>query len=520
MSDQPDQPNTLTRDTQPLLTLRDLSLSYRARPALCGLNWTVNPGEQWAVLGPNAAGKTSLAAVISGEQRHYSGALEYAPSLASSGIAYVCFEQARTLLERDRKLDVSEFNADASDPGTRVMDLLPKTECAERRQWVRLLGIEAILERGLRLLSTGELRKALLAGAILRRPGLLILDSPLDGIDAASQQALHTALDALLHSGQPTLLLARALEDVPAACSHVLLLESGRVRNAGPREQVLSDAATRSLMQPAMPTLGALPAPATRAYTLDPTAPLLELRGVSAHFGGTLVLHDVHWRFEQGQHCCISGPNGCGKTTLLGLLTGDNHKAYGQPVYLFGRRRGSGESVWDIRQKFGLIDTRLQLGFARGMQVLEVVVSGFFDSVGLYDQWGESQRTLALAWLKALGIDALAQQPFDTLSFGLQRMVLLARAMVKSPKILVLDEPTLGLDAHHRSRLLRALEHIAAHSDTQLLFVSHTAADMPACINQHLRFVADTARGASGFRVEVSNTPDGATAPGTTAARV
>ena len=232
-----------------------------------------------------------------------------------------------------------------------------------------------------------------------------------------------------------------------------------------------------------------MPAPATRPYRLQATEPLLELRNVSVSYGGERVLDRVSWTFRPGQHCNIAGPNGCGKTTLLSLVTGDNHKAYGQDITLFGRRRGSGESVWEIKQKFGQVNTQLHLGYSRGMKVLEVVVSGFFDSVGLYDDWGGKQVEIARHWLRALGLEDFTRQPFDTLSFGLQRMVLLARAMVKSPAILILDEPCLGLDAHHTETILAAIDHIAGGSDTQVVYVSHSAGEMPGCINQWLEFL-------------------------------
>jgi molybdate transport system ATP-binding protein len=231
-----------------------------------------------------------------------------------------------------------------------------------------------------------------------------------------------------------------------------------------------------------------LPHPFPRTYELPQDGPLLALRNVSVRYGDFQVLRDVNWTFDRGSHCCVSGPNGCGKTTLLSLVTGDNHKAYGQDITLFGVRRGSGESVWDIKQKYGQLDNQLHLNFARGMRVLEVVVSGFFDTIGLFDDWGDTQRDTAVQWLSALGLAESARESFDALSFGMQRMVLLARAMVKSPIILLLDEPTLGLDGHHRRLILRAIDHIAANSDTQVIFVSHSAGETPACINQHLRF--------------------------------
>jgi len=479
-----------TLATEILLALQDVSLAYRALPVLHRIDWRVTAGEQWACLGPNGSGKTSLARLFSGQVKRFSGQLARSPVLAERGVAYVCFEEARALCERDRKLDDSEFRADANDPGTTVESLIRRGRAADDEflHWTRRLGLEAILPRGLRYISTGEMRKALLVRAILERPALLILDSPLDGLDRATQAEMRGVLDELLRSPVTLLVLCRQIEDVPAAVSHVMVLDAGEVVARGRREAVLSDNAVLALMNPPLPALGPLPAPAPRPYALPPAGPLIKMRNVAVSYGEVRVLDGVDWVFGRGTHCCVSGPNGCGKTTLLSLVTGDNHKAYGQDITLFGVRRGSGESVWDIKQKYGQIDTQLHLSFARGMNVLEVVVSGFFDSIGLYDAWGDAQRDRARRWLRALGIEDLERRGFDTLSFGMQRMVLLARAMVKSPIVLVLDEPTLGLDGYHRRLILRAIDHIAAHSDTRIIFVSHSVGELPRCINQHLRF--------------------------------
>ena len=476
--------------TIPLLELHKVNLVYRALPALRDIDWAPVPGQQWACLGPNGAGKTSLARVLSGQATHFSGEFRRSAALADKGVAYVCFEQAKALCDRDRKLDDSEFRADASDPGTTVQSVILGGQPPDERfrRWVERLHIAHILQRGLRFISTGEMRKTLLIRAILIEPALLILDSPLDGLDRASQEDMRQIIDELLHSGITVLLLCRQPEDIPAGISDVLVLDGGSIVASGSRGGILADARVQALMNPPMAELGALPAPAPRPYELPASGPLLELRNVSVSYGELAVLRGVNWTLGRDNHCCVSGPNGCGKTTLLSLVTGDNHKAYGQDITLFGIRRGSGESVWDIKQKYGQLDTQLHLNYVRGMRVVEVVVSGFFDTIGLYDDWGDVQRDSASQWLAALGLAGYGRESFDALSFGLQRMVLLARAMVKSPIILLLDEPTLGLDGHHRKLMLRAIDHIAANSDTRVIFVSHSAGDTPACINQHLVF--------------------------------
>ena len=494
----PDTPTT------PLFTLRQLGLSYRARPVLRGIDWVWQPGEHWAVLGPNGAGKSTLATVLSGEQTHYAGDYQRSETLRRAGVAFVCFERGRRLMERDRKLDCAEFESNARDVGTRVRQLLPVGD--DPATWegiVDLLDLRPLLDRGLRFISTGEMRKTLLASALLARPGLLILDSPLDGLDVDTQHRFGAALNEVIAHSPAVLLLCRSADEVPRGCNRLMLLDRGRVLDRGEAQSLLAGSRTRELL--AAPSLHFRAPPAQGAGSAQASpSPTIELRNVTVSFGDLCVFRDLNWRLERQQHCVVAGPNGCGKSTLLDLLTGDNHKAYGQEVLLFGQRRGSGESVWEIKRRFGRVDARMQFAVPSGSEVLATVVSGFYDSIGLRDRPSDRQRSTAMDWLRALDLAALAGVEFHTLSFGMQRLVLLARAMVKQPSILLLDEATLGLDGAHRRLLLEAVDHLVAEAGCQLLFVSHTVGELPRCINQRLQFEPRE----DGSRVTVTALPE------------
>ena len=181
----------------------------------------------------------------------------------------------------------------------------------------------------------------------------------------------------------------------------------------------------------------------------------------------------------------MTGPNGSGKTTLLQMISGDHPLAYANEIYLFGRRRGSGESIWEIKQRLGMVSSEFQLGYRKPIRAYDVVISGFFDSIGLYRCASQDQHQAAHEWIERLDLTALQDQRFDLLSYGERRLILLARAMVKAPELLVLDEPCQGLDPSNR-RLIRAcIDAIVAQVATQVLYVSHFSDEMPGCITHH-----------------------------------
>lgn len=477
--------------------------AYRLEPVLRDIHWRWLENEQWAILGGNGAGKSAIAQLITDQLRPQRGTLNLEPSFAgktpgSADILHLSFELQRQLIDHDIRFDDSETREDAFDAGTTVRDIVlqrqPQTERFEAIS--QQCGISHILDRGIRFVSTGESRKTLLARALYQQPKLLILDNPLEGLDQQSQLELKILIDQLLLTPLKVLLLIKQTDEIPNNITHILHLENGLLKSSGARGQVLKSI-NHSLKQSTV-TSAPLPEPIKRDYSAPRDKPLLELQNVGVKYQDQCILSDINWRLDWGQHCCISGPNGAGKSTLLSLICGDNHKAYGQHISLFGQARGSGESIWEIKQKFGIVNTQMQLSHSGRTRVAEVVASGLYDSVGLRQRCEGRERAVALEWLALIGLKDIAKMYFNQLSFGQQRLAMLARAMVKSPLILILDEPCLGLDEQHRQHILALVDQIAQQGDCHILYVSHSANEMPRCINQQLQLIPSPQGGYTG----------------------
>ena len=460
----------------------------------------VNTGEHWCVYGPNGAGKSLLTALIAGRRPETGSYVTYAADFdPARDVLLVSFEEQQRLWRRDERLDISDYSEDAQDQGTRVADLIRAALPAEEQDEKLLetlcanLDLTVLLAKGIRFLSSGQIRRALIARALYGqhdiRPRLLIFDEPLEAVDRDSRARIGETIAAHLGPDCASLQLCRRAQDRPSGATHLLVMERLRVME----QSVMSDAAweraaarfrqRRGIMPDGIPRL-----PGVAREAPEPDAKLIELRRVNAGYGDLQVLRDIDWTMEGRHHVLVEGPNGCGKSTLLSLIDGDNHKGYGQEVYLFGRRKGSGETVWDVKRRFGVVSNELHNRYVKGWKVLDVVVSGFFDSVGLYDDSGAGERDHARAWLETLHIAHLSGAYYHQISFGQQRLALLARAMVKQPDILILDEPCVGLDDYHRDFILGTLDVIAESTPTRLIYVSHVPDESPACINFRLRF--------------------------------
>lgn len=360
------------------------------------------------------------------------------------------------------------------------------------QQLAQQFGITHLLDRRFKYLSTGETRKTLLCQALMSAPELLILDEPFDGLDVASRQQLATLLHALHQSGITLALVLNRFDEIPDFVQYAGVLVDCTLTETGAKADLLQQALIAQLAHSERLAGVALPEPDEPAagHSLPADEPRIVLNDGVVSYSDRPILDRLSWRVNPGEHWQIVGPNGAGKSTLLSLITGDHPQGYSNDLTLFGRRRGSGETIWDIKKHIGYVSSSLHLDYRVSTTVRNVILSGYFDSIGIYQAVSDRQQKLAQQWLEILGIDKrTADAAFHSLSWGQQRLALIVRSLVKHPTLLILDEPLQGLDPLNRQLIRRFVDVLISEGDTQLLFVSHHAEDAPACITHRLEFV-------------------------------
>lgn len=450
--------------------------------------WTLGVGETWTVLGGNGSGKSSLARLLAAELPVKSGQVDGLPER----VQWVSLERQQALYERELERDETDIT-DVPDMGTTARELLIEVAPwqSAHEQVVVLLHMADILDRGYRLLSSGEGRKVMLARALLAEPDLLILDEPFEGLDASAHAEFTAALGRLVADGLRLLLLVGHRQDIPQWTTHIGLLDHGRLAVAGPTAEIQQHPdwrAATELVQSAPPVLP----PRQSEFQLPrwpDEQPLVELKAGRVAYGDTVQFAGVDWSFMPGEHTQILGPNGSGKSTLLKLVNGDHPQCYANDLTVFGHRRGSGESIWDIKKHIGYVSNDLHRDYRVAGNVLTAVISGLTDSIGVYQPTGEHEANLARQWLALVGLGDQAKTALRDLSTGEQRLVLIARALIKQPPLLILDEPTQGLDDLNRFRVLAVVERILRDGPTTLLFVSHRPDERLTLIQRQLEFV-------------------------------
>jgi molybdate transport system ATP-binding protein len=352
-----------------------------------------------------------------------------------------------------------------------------------------ILGIRHLLDRGIRYLSSGEMRKVLIARALIKSPKFLIIDEPFAGIDAESRKKLSESIAELALQGLQIVLITHRAHEILPFISDILFVKNGKLLMQGKRNDILTTENLNRLYDikyfDHRFTLDKRKSGAVKSASYSNVI-LVDMRNVSVKYGNMLVLNDLNWTVRRHENWAIVGPSGSGKSTLLSLIAGDNPQAYANEIYLFGRRRGTGESIWDIKERIGLVSSEIQTLYRKEITACDVVASGVFDSIGLYRNLNSEHRRQVDKWIEFFGISHIANKIFTHLSFGERRMVLLARSMVKSPELLILDEPCQGLDQENRKLFMGLIEMIGRNTDTNLLYVTHYQDEIPACIDHVL----------------------------------
>jgi molybdate transport system ATP-binding protein len=356
---------------------------------------------------------------------------------------------------------------------------------------VSLFEIKPLLTRRLMSLSNGETQRVQLARALCRPLRLLILDEPFNGLDAATRRHFTAALERLMQTSIRVLLITTRTEDLPRHTTPVLWLDDCQVRAAGPRNKLSTPRIVRhaSSVQRSPATPGGRPSPAVadQPNAVTSKTKLIELCDVSVKYGRHTIIEDLNWTIRAGESWALLGANGSGKTTLLSLIQGDNPQAYRNHVEVFGRLRGTGESIWELKRRIGWVSPELQAYFPEQVTCFDAVASGFHETAGLFEPVSHAQRAAVRKWLKRFDLLGQAHQPLFTLSAGLQRMVLLARALVKKPALLLLDEPCQGLDAEHRRLFIRMLDGLIHRQEVTAIYVTHRMDEIPPSIRCVLR---------------------------------
>ncbi len=496
------------------LVLDGIAVRWNGRVAFPRTCWTWRHGEQWAILGPNGSGKSLLALALCGKAPLQRGEIHcHFDGLQADGVPEQAIALLSPGLQRDRVASESSFYQSRWHSGTNegrhtVARFLSQASVEDRnpfevggdkgdphrfrenrRRFSRWLGIEPLFRRKLAALSNGEQRKVFLVHTLLRTPRLLILDDPFGGLDRATRAQLKTVIQRLMRAGLPVLLITNRPDELPPGTSHLLLVRSHRVIAQGAKRVLLKHPLARALASPVSASASSIP-PSKHVAGKGQAAPLIHLHHVTVRLGGKRILDDVTWTMRQGENWALVGPNGSGKTTFLSLIQGDNPQAYALDVRLFGVRSETSNTLWHLRRQIGWLSPELHLHYPTGWSCLEVVCSGFFNNIGLYEPCTRRQRAAARGWLRRLGLTSQGKQSFGELSLGDQRLVLLARAVVNRPKLLVLDEPCQGLDIAHRLSLLTIVDRIIAQTRASLIFVTHHARETPLCISHVLELKA------------------------------
>ncbi|ELB2755735.1 molybdate ABC transporter ATP-binding protein ModF [Vibrio alginolyticus] len=451
-------------------------------------DWKINTQQSWGIFSADGDIGSLLGDLICDEMSPDSGEIE----LNGLSVAQVSLSEQQRLLERELEKDDTDF-LDRIDQGSTVYSLIleQSQDTNLTEQLINDLDLSHLKDSGFRVLSTGETRRVMLARALATQPDLVLLDNPFTGLDIAHRAALARYLHSLSQNVQLLITFSRE-SDMPEWINSIALFSAGKLdstmdKSSWDNHPIIGQIKSQSEQQ----SEEMMSLIRQHQHSTPFNNPIFELKNGAVEYTDKKIFTGLNWRIDKGQHWQVKGPNGCGKSTLLGLIFGDHPQCYSNDIDIFGKKRGTGETIWEIKQHIGMVSSALHLQYRVNCSALEVILSGFYDSIGLYNQPTRKEMNIANEWLDILHMSQYKKTSFKQLEYGQQRLLLIARAIVKQPTLLILDEPYQGLDFLGRRLVKNTLELIARENLSQLLYVSHYQEDRLDSIKNELEFVFD-----------------------------
>jgi molybdate transport system ATP-binding protein len=447
----------------------------QANGLLNDISFALSEGEHLLITGVSGSGKTTLAKAIAGKIF-----CKDSVTFKEDQPKMIFVEQHyffKTLSNTNDFYYQQRYNSfDSEDALTVIQELLRIT--GDQKAIDELLALLDLVYRkndSLLHLSSGEHKRFQLIKAFLQDADILIFDSPFTGLDVNSRKTVKELIRQ--RSSVSTIILIADIEDAATTITHVAELEKGSLKTFG----VINEFEQRSVTNVQPTTFnGSIPLQHSMvAFDLA-----VKFQGVSVAYGDKTIFSNINWQVNRGERWLLKGANGSGKSTLISLITGDHPQAYANDIILFDRKRGSGESIWDIKRKIGFVSPELHWYYDKTISVYQTIASGFFDTVGVYKTLDEEQHTLVGKWLSFLNLETKAENALYALSTSEQRLALLARALVKNPPLLILDEPCQGLDEQQVNEFVGLIDDLCEQFGKTLIYVSHYENEVPGCIDQ------------------------------------
>lgn len=501
-----------------LLSIDHATVRYLDKTLFPHLTFHIREGEQWAVTGKSGSGKTALLNTIMGKYNVIHGRLRYpfyedflekhpttdiifSPRLFISYVSFqphfknkqntgdFYYQQRFHAWEAEEAVTVREY---LEETGSKLSGYLRYIPVRFPRAWIiEAFNLDYLLDKTLIQLSNGETRRLLFAHALLRQPRLLLLDNSLSGLDAGSR-IFYSRLLTQITQKETAIVLVTPASEIPGCITHVLELDQGEVTGIWPRAAFIPPKEEAAdLWRPDRTKLQDLLEDRRRPGNYKIA---IQLDNVHVQYGNTVILDGIDWTVKQGEKWALTGHNGAGKSTLLSLITGDNPQAYANHIILFDKKRGKGESIWDIKAKIGYVSPELHRYFPANSSCLEVILSGYTDTMIPIRKKTDGLRLAhAIEWMELFQVDSLKDRRFKFVSAGEQRLILLLRALVKNPPLLILDEPCQGLDREQITHFKNIIDQVCAARDKTLVYVTHYKEEIPGSVTHFITLDHGTA---------------------------